>query len=310
MTTSTPTPRHITFTRVEWAKLRENTPLTLSVDDLAVMRGLHDRLSMSDVEDVYLPLSRLLNLHVLATRQLHQTTDTFLGTKPTGAPYVIGIAGSVAVGKSTTARVLQALLHRNADNPTVDLVTTDGFLWPNAVLESRGLMRRKGFPESYDLRRLLRFLADVKAGRPEVSAPVYSHQIYDVLPDTTTVVRRPDILIVEGLNVLQGGAGGRMFVSDYFDFSIYVDASTVDLESWYVARFMTLCETVFTDPHSYFHRYSHLTRDEAEATARGIWRDINAVNLAENIVPTRDRAHLVLTKGPDHGVRSIRMRKR
>ena len=302
--------RHLLFSRSEWAKLRANTPLTLSVQDLAVMRGLHDRLSMSDVEDVYLPLSRLLNLHVLSTARLHETTDQFLGTKPTGAPYVIGIAGSVAVGKSTTARVLQALLQRSADQPTVDLVTTDGFLWPNAVLESRGLMRRKGFPESYDIRRLLTFLADVKAGRPEVKAPVYSHQSYDVLRDSTTAVRRPDILIVEGLNVLQSSSGGQMSVSDYFDFSIYVDAEPGDLEAWYVARFLTLCETVFTDPLSYFHRYSHLSREEADQTARDIWREINAVNLAENILPTRDRAHLVLAKGADHGVRSIRMRKR
>ena len=306
---STRDPRYLHFSRPAWSALRENTPLTLSEDDLRQLRGLNDRLSLDDVVDVYLPLSRLLNLHVGATRQLHDATATFLGQRTMRVPYIIGIAGSVAVGKSTTARVLAALLRRWPDTPAVDLITTDGFLLPNATLESRGILHRKGFPESYDVRRLLGVVADVKAGAPAVRVPVYSHTVYDVVPDVTHTITQPNILIVEGLNVLQGGVG-RPFVSDWFDFSIYVDAGEADLERWYVDRFLTLCATVFTDAGSYFHRYAHLSRDEAVATARRIWGEINAVNLRENILPTRERADLVLRKEGDHDVASVRMRRR
>jgi type I pantothenate kinase len=251
---------------------------------------------------------------VAATQLLHKAADTFLGTPARTTPYVIGVAGSVAVGKSTLARILRALLARWPDHPRVDLVTTDGFLYPNRVLEARGLLQRKGFPESYDVRLLMQFMTDVKAGVPSVDAPVYSHQAYDIVPGARQVVDCPDILIVEGLNVLQTRDGQpgrplRLFVSDFFDFSIYVDADERDIEAWYIARFKTLRETVFRDPGSYFHRYASLSEAEAEATARGIWQTINGVNLRENIAPTRDRARVVLFKESDHAVRRVRMRK-
>lgn len=301
------------FARSEWARLRANTPLTLSEADLAELQGLNERVSLAEVEAVYLPLSRLLNLHVAATQNLHTATDTFLGTLPNPLPYVIGVAGSVAVGKSTFARVLRALLAHWPDHPHVDLVTTDGFLYPNAVLESRGLMQRKGFPESYDVRRLVQFMADIKSGAPVVQAPVYSHQSYDIVPGEYQVVDRPDIVIIEGLNMLQtgdgaSGKGARVFVSDFFDFSIYIDADEEDIEAWYISRFLALRETVFRDPRSFFHRYSDLTEAQAVQTARDIWRNINGVNLRENIQPTRDRARLVLEKGPDHSIRRVHLR--
>jgi type I pantothenate kinase len=305
---------YLDFDRPSWARLRALTPLTLGEADLAELQGINERVSLNEVEAIYLPVSRLLNLHIAATQTLHKASDTFLGGLPEPTPYVIGIAGSVAVGKSTFARILQALLGRWPAHPRVDLVTTDGFLHPNRVLEERGLMQRKGFPESYDVRRLVQFMIDIKAGTGPVRAPVYSHQAYDIVPGQFQVVDRPDIVIVEGLNVLQTGDGltgrpARVFVSDFFDFSIYIDADEADVESWYIARFKTLRETIFRDPASYFHRFAALTDDEAVSTAREIWRAINGVNLRENIKPTRERARLVLEKGPDHAVRRVRLRR-
>lgn len=305
---------YLDFDRAEWAGLRENTPLTLSEADLAELQGLNERVSLAEVEAIYLPVSRLLNLHVAATQLLHKANDTFLGSDPTPAPYVIGIAGSVAVGKSTFARILRALLARWPDHPRVDLVTTDGFLLPNRELEARGLLARKGFPESYDVRTLIQFMADVKAGSGAVHAPVYSHQSYDIVPGEFQVVDRPDIVIVEGLNVLQSGDGGagrraRVLVSDFFDFSIYIDADEEDIEGWYIARFLMLRDTVFRNPKSFFHRYASLSEAEAVDTARTIWRTINGVNLRENIAPTRQRARLVIEKGPDHAARRVRFRR-
>jgi type I pantothenate kinase len=306
--------RYVSFSRAEWAHLRAATPLTLDEDDLERMRGINERISLAEVVDVYLPLSRLLNLQVAAARGLAHTVDVFLGVPTLNRPYIIGIAGSVAVGKSTTARILQALLSRWPDHPRVDLVTTDGFLHPNAVLESRGIMSRKGFPESYDLRRLVEFVADVKAGKPEVAAPVYSHVTYDVLPDEAQIVARPDILILEGLNVLQTSDAStsrktRPVVSDFFDFSIYVDALEPDIEQWYVERFLALRGTAFRDESSFFRHFAGLDHDEAVAVARDIWAQINAPNLRDNIEPTRERARLVLHKGQDHSVEWVRLRR-
>ena len=299
--------RFVEFTRAEWARLRASTPLPLTEPQLRRLVSINERMSLGEVADVYLPLSRLLNLYVAATQNLHNATATFLGTDSPRVPFVIGVAGSVAVGKSTTSRVLQALLASWPGHPRVSLVTTDGFLLPQRVLEARGLGRRKGFPESYDLRRLLRFMADVKSGAPDVVAPVYSHLAYDVVPGDVQVVERSDVVIVEGLNVLQAGRG--MFVSDFFDFSIYVDASEADIELWYVERFLTLRDTVFQNPSSYFHRYGSLSPEEARETALGLWRGINLVNLRENVLPTRERAHLILEKGRDHAVKRVRLRK-
>lgn len=306
-------PGYHTFDRQEWARLREATPLTLSASDLAALRGLNDRLDLDEVTDVYLPLSRLLNLRVAAAHALHDSTDTFLGRLRRRVPFIIGLGGSVAVGKSTTARVLQALLARWPDHPRVDLVTTDGFLRPNRVLEERGLMERKGFPESYDVRRLVRFLEEVKRGEPEVHVPVYSHVVYDIVEGEEQVLRRPDIVILEGLNVLQTGAGaghGARFVSDWFDFSLYVDADEADIERWYVERFFALRETAFADSSSFFRHFADLDDRTLEATARDIWARINRPNLRENILPSRSRADLVLHKGGDHEVTRVRMRMR
>jgi type I pantothenate kinase len=306
--------RFIEFPRAHWARLRDATPLPLSEPQLLGLVGINERISLDEVADVYLPLSRLLNLYVAATQKLHEASATFLGSAVPRVPYVIGVAGSVAVGKSTTSRVLQALLAHWPSHPQVDLITTDGFLFPSHVLKERGLLDRKGFPESYDVRRLVRFMADLKSGASDVEAPVYSHLAYDIVPGEVARVRRPDIVIVEGLNVLQtgGGRAGRplpMFVSDFFDFSIYVDANEADIEQWYIERFLTLRATVFQSPSSYFHRYAALTPDDAAATARTLWQTINVVNLRQNVLPTRERAHLILEKGRDHAVRRVKLRK-
>jgi type I pantothenate kinase len=305
--------RYVDLTRAEWARLRASTPLPLSEAQLRPLGGVTERVSLDEVSDVYLPLSRLLNLYVGATQKLHAATSVFLGgSAELRIPFVIGVAGSVAVGKSTTSRVLKALLSHWPSHPKVDLVTTDGFLMPQRELEAQGLAHRKGFPESYDVRRLLRFLADVKSGLPEVNAPVYSHLAYDIVPGDFQTVRQPDILIVEGLNVLQTGSQQKkwptMFVSDFFDFSIYVDATEADIEQWYIERFLKLRATVFQNPSSYFHRYASLSNTDAESTARRIWETINLVNLRQNVLPTRERAHLVLEKGRDHAVRKLRLR--
>jgi type I pantothenate kinase len=308
---------YVVIGRQDWSALRDSTPLPLTDDDLVRLRGLGEPIDLAEVEEVYLPLSRLLNLQVRAAQERRRATATFLGEVSAGRakpPFVIGIAGSVAVGKSTTARVLRELLARWPDHPAVDLVTTDGFLLPNAELVRRGLLARKGFPESYDQRSLLDFLSAVSAGDGDVAAPVYSHLSYDVLPDRHVVVRSPDILLVEGLNVLQPprtrpGGGSSVAVSDYFDFSIYVDAAEDDVERWYVERFLDLRGTAFADPGSYFRRFAELSDDEARATATAIWREVNGPNLEQNILPTRGRASLVLEKGADHAVRQVRLRK-
>src|SRR6201747_1138924 len=302
------------FSRAQWAKLRDDMPMTLHADEIAALRSMHDRLDLKEVEDIYLPLSRLLSIYVDATHRLYQAQRQFLGIRDRKLPYIIGVAGSVAVGKSTTARVIQALLGRWSPRPKVDMVTTDGFLFPNAVLERQGLMQKKGFPESYDLPTLLSFLSDIKAGRRLVRAPVYSHLTYDIIPNERIEVDRPDILIVEGVNVLQTGRLPRdgqavPVVSDFFDFSVYIDAEESVLREWYVRRFLTLRDTAFTNPRSYFHRYSLLSDGEATATALAIWERTNLANLEDNILPTRPRATLILKKGADHVVEQVALRR-
>ncbi len=304
---------YVEFSPTEWARLRADTPLTLDEADLERLRGINAPLSLDEVERVFLPLSRLLSLYVEATQTLYDATAEFLGHPAEKVPYVIGLAGSVAVGKSTTARVLQELLRRWPRHPKVDLVTTDGFLYPNEELERRGLMDRKGFPESYDLAALLQFVSDVKAGMRNVPSPVYSHLHYDIVPGKTITVDRPDIVIIEGLNVLNSGTSAgeapNIFVSDFFDFSVYVDAEIPQLRKWYVDRLMTLRDTAFQDRASYFHRYADMTDDEARTFAETVWTSINEPNLIENILPTRERANLVLQKGPNHTVQRVFLRK-
>jgi type I pantothenate kinase len=311
---------YVDLSRAEWSALRERTPLPLTASEVEALRGLGDVVDLDEVREVYLPLSRLLNLYVGATHGLRNAVHTFLGDavgdgdRPRGTPFVIGVAGSVAVGKSTVSRLLRALLARWPEHPRVELVTTDGFLLPTARLQERGLMSRKGFPESYDRRALIRFVADVKAGKDEVTAPVYSHLVYDIVPGERLTVRSPDILIVEGLNVLQPALPGsdgrtRLALADHFDFSVYVDARTSDIEQWYLDRFRALRETAFQDPRSYFHRYTRVPEEEALQYARRIWHTVNEPNLRQNIAPTRGRATLQLHKGADHKVRRLSLRK-
>jgi len=297
------------FGRSDWAALRSNTSLPLSDADLSVLRGLNEPIMSAEVADVYLPLVRLLNLHFSAARNLMRVKAEFLGRPSRASPYIIALAGSVAVGKSTFARVLCALLARLADHPRVELVTTDGFLHPNAVLEERGLMRRKGFPESYDLPRMLAFLSAVKAGERTLELPVYSHLIGDVIPSERQVVRKPDILLFEGLNVLQARGTAPVVVSDFFDFSIYLDADQDDIQSWYVERFLGLQRTAFRDPASYFHHYRDLPPKDAREVADRLWREHHRANLRENIQPTRTRADVVLRKRSDHSIGEVWLRE-
>ena len=302
------------FTREQWSRLRDDTPMTLEPGEFDRLRSLQDRLDLQEVEEIYLPLSRMLSIYVDAAQRLYYSQRQFLGIRDRKMPYTIGIAGSVAGCKSTTARVLQALLARWSPRPKVDLITTDGFLFPNAVLERQGLMQKKGFPESYDLPTLLSFLSDIKAGRRRVRAPVYSHLTYDIVPNQWVEIDQPDILIVEGVNVLQTGPLPRdgkavPVVSDFFDFSVYIDADEAVLREWYVKRWLTLRDTAFTDPRSYFHRYALLSDDEAVATATAIWERTNLANLEDNILPTRPRATLILKKGANHQVQSVALRR-
>jgi type I pantothenate kinase len=309
-----PASPYVDLDRATWRRLSESTPLPLTDDDVERLAGLGDPIDLAEVDAIYRPLSRLLNLYVGATRQLNTATSTFLREESGGTPFVIGVAGSVAVGKSTTARILREMLARWPDTPRVDLITTDGFLYPNEELERRGILNRKGFPESYDRRALTRFLMKVKAGRSTVTAPVYDHLTYNIVPGQYQTVNRPDVLIVEGLNVLQParpapGGHSNLTVSDFFDFSIYVDAKTSDIKSWYIDRFLSLRDSAFAKPESYFRRYAELDDDQAVATAERIWHEINEPNLNENVLPTRSRASLVMTKSADHSVQHVRLRK-
>jgi type I pantothenate kinase len=305
---------YMTFTKEEWAKLRFNTPMTLTETEIAELRGVNETLSIEEVSNIYLPLTRLINLYITGSQQLHAVSDTFFGKNTSRVPFIIGLAGSVAVGKSTSARIIKALLSKWPNHPKVAIITTDGYLYPNAVLEKKGLMNRKGFPESYNTKSLVDSLIKLKSGAKEVHVPIYSHLYYDIIPDEYEVIKQPDIVIVEGINVLQtprqqGNTLPSVFVSDFFDLSIYVDANKEDLLNWYVERFKKLRKTAFNNPESYFHRYANLSDEEAEQTATGIWNNINKVNLIKNIEPTRNRADIILKKELDHVLTTIKLRK-
>jgi type I pantothenate kinase len=302
------------FTRAEWSRFRDGEPMTLTAEDIQRLRSLNDPISLHEAEEVYLPLARLMSFYVEATQAVHRVTTRFLGADDRKVPYIIGVAGSVASGKSTTARILRALLRRWRTSPKVDLVTTDGFLFPNAELERRGLMDRKGFPESYDRAAFIGFLSDIKSGNAEVRVPVYSHLIYDVVPGEEVIIDRPDILIVEGLNILQPGELPKtgkpiLFASDFLDFSIYIDADENDLRDWFMARFRALRETAFTDEKSFFHRFAEMSQEEAEKFGLWAWEAINLPNLRDNILPTRSRADLILRKAKSHAIEAVELRK-
>lgn len=305
---------YLQFDRTQWAALRDSVPLTLSEEEIVKLKGINEDLSLEEVAQIYLPLSRLLNFYISSNLRRQAVLEQFLGTDGQKIPYVIGIAGSVAVGKSTTARLLQALLSRWPEHRSVELITTDGFLHPNKVLNERGLMKKKGFPQSYDMHSLVKFVSEVKSGAKRVTAPVYSHLIYDVVPEGNKVIEQPDILILEGLNVLQSGMDyphdpHRVFVSDFVDFSIYVDAPETLLQSWYINRFLKFRQGAFSNPDSYFHNYSKLPEPEAINIATQLWNEINGLNLQQNILPTRERASLIMTKSANHAVESVRLRK-
>ncbi len=305
---------YLRFTKAQWAQYRDGEPMTLSAADIERLRALTDPISLAEAEEIYLPLTRLISFYVEAAQAVHRVSTRFLGAEDTRVPFIIGVAGSVASGKSTTSRILRALLQRWHTSPKVDLVTTDGFLYSNAVLEERGIAARKGFPESYDRAALLKFLSDIKSGKAEVRVPVYSHLIYDVLPGKFTTVDRPDILIVEGLNILQPGElpkSGKpiLFASDFIDFSIYIDADEADLREWFMIRFRALRASAFTDPKSFFRRLAEMPSDEAEAFGLQAWDQINLPNLRDNILPTRGRATLVLRKGRNHAIEDVQLRR-
>ncbi|HDL7710224.1 TPA: type I pantothenate kinase [Yersinia enterocolitica] len=305
---------YLQFDRTQWAALRDSVPLTLTEEEIVKLKGINEDLSLDEVAQIYLPLSRLLNFYISSNLRRQAVLEQFLGTDGQRIPYIIGIAGSVAVGKSTTARLLQALLSRWPEHRSVELITTDGFLYPNKVLNERGLMKKKGFPQSYDMHSLVKFVSEVKSGADHVTAPVYSHLIYDIVPDGNKIIKQPDILILEGLNVLQSGMDyphdpHHVFVSDFVDFSIYVDAPEDLLQSWYINRFLKFRQGAFSNPDSYFHNYAKLPETEAVKIATQLWKEINGLNLKQNILPTRERASLIMTKSANHAVESVRLRK-